>query len=130
MQKFTTAAAAWLVVVSGSVFVGFFFSAHAQQAGARSAYVLFDTPVVTLKNVRLIDGTGARAKEDQTLVIENGRIRLIGDADKVVAPANGRSLDLHGRSVLPGLVMVHEHFFYGTGGEFFPHEQPFSFPRL
>jgi hypothetical protein len=131
MHKFMTATAACLVVASGLVFVtGSFFSGHAQQPGARSAYVLFDTSPVTLKNVRLIDGTGARAKEGQTIVIENGRIRLIGDADKVVAPAMGRSLDLRGRTVLPGLVMVHEHFFYNIGREFLSHAQPFSFPRL
>jgi imidazolonepropionase-like amidohydrolase len=92
--------------------------------------VLFDTSPVTLQNVRVIDGTGAPAKESQTIVIENGRIRQIGDADKVVAPATGRTMDLDGRTVLPGLVMVHEHFFYGTGRQFLSHAQPFSFPRL
>jgi imidazolonepropionase-like amidohydrolase len=130
MQSFTTATAASLVVASGLVFVGFFFSAHAQQPETRSAYVLFDAPVVTLKNVRLIDGTGAPAKEEQTIVIEDGRIRTVDDTEKVSAPATGRSVDLRGRTVLPGLVMVHEHFQHRTDSNKFSHAQPFSYPRL
>jgi imidazolonepropionase-like amidohydrolase len=117
-------AASVLMFATGSFFIG-----HAQQADSRSAYVLFDTSPVVLKNVRVIDGTGAPAKEEQTIVIEDGRIRAIGDPDTVLAPATGRSVDLRGRTVLPGLVMVHEHFQYRTGNEF-SHAQPFSYPRL
>jgi hypothetical protein len=58
MRRFLMTTAACLVVASGLVFLmGTFFSARAQQTGARPAYVLFDTSPVTLKNVRVIDGT-------------------------------------------------------------------------
>ena len=69
-------------------------------------------PVVALSHVRVIDGTGARTKDDQTLVIESGRIRAIGDTADVKVPPSARLLDLSGRTVIPGLVGMHEHLFY------------------
>ena len=41
-------------------------------------FVSVDAPVVVLRHVRVIDGTGGAAKEDQSLVISGGRIEKIG----------------------------------------------------
>jgi enamidase len=78
-------------------------------------YVVIDTPTVALTHVRVIDGTGAAPKTDQIILVENGRIAAIGDANRVRVPAGAQTLDLTGKSVIPGLVMVHEHLFYPTG---------------
>lgn len=78
-------------------------------------YVAVDTPVVALTHARVIDGTGAPARVDQTLIIRDGVIAAIGDARSVTVPANAQVIDLTGKSVIPGLVMVHEHLFYPTG---------------
>ena len=78
-------------------------------------YVAVDTPVVALTHVRVIDGTGAPARADQTIVIRDGAIAAMGDARSVSVPAGARVMDLTGRSVIPGLVMVHEHLYYPTG---------------
>ncbi|MGH7506870.1 MAG: amidohydrolase family protein, partial [Longimicrobiales bacterium] len=79
-------------------------------------YVAIDTPVVALTHVRVIDGTGAPATDDQTIVIRDGAIAAMGPAASVAVPAGAQVLDLTGRSVIPGLVMVHEHLYYPTGG--------------
>ena len=78
-------------------------------------YVAIDTDVVVLTHARVIDGTGAPAREDQTLVLRDGRIAAVGDAATVRAPAGARVVDLTGRTVIPGLVMMHEHLYYPTG---------------
>src|SRR5262245_30599872 len=78
-------------------------------------FIKVDAPVVALTNVRVIDGTGAAARAGQTVVISNGAITAIGDSGKVQPPAGATVLDLTGRSVIPGLVMVHEHLYYPTG---------------
>src|SRR5688572_16044757 len=78
-------------------------------------FVKVDAPVVVLTNARVIDGTGARARENQTLVIRGANIAEVGDASRVTAPAGATVIDLTGRSVIPGLVMVHEHLYYPTG---------------
>src|SRR5437867_6048918 len=74
-----------------------------------------DAPVVALTNVRVIDGTGAPARERQTIVLRDGLIAQLGDAAHVKAPEGATAIDLTGKSVIPGLVMVHEHLYYPTG---------------
>lgn len=91
---------------------------HAQRptlSAATRAYVSVDSPIVALTHVRVIDGTGAPAREDQTLIIRDGRIAALGAARSIAAPAGAQILDLTGKSVIPGLVMVHEHLYYPTG---------------
>jgi imidazolonepropionase-like amidohydrolase len=95
---------------------------QARAQGARPALspivkqvVAIDTDVVALTHVRVIDGTGAPARADQTVIVRDGRIAQIGPAASIPVPAGARVLDLSGKSVIPGLVMVHEHLFYPTG---------------
>ena len=86
--------------------------------------------VVALTNVRVIDGTGAPPRAGQTIVIRGPTILSVGDAATAKIPAGARTLDLAGRSVMPGYVMLHEHLFYPSGGGAIYNEQGFSFPRL
>ena len=78
-------------------------------------YVRTSAPVIALTNVRVIDGTGGPARAAQTIVLRNGVIAEVGDAARVVAPQGAEVIDLSGRSVIPGLVMLHEHLYYPTG---------------
>jgi len=84
-------------------------------ATAVRAFVQIDTPTVALTHVRIIDGTGAPVRPDQTIVIRDGQIAAIGSGASVQIPAGAQVLDLAGKSVIPGLVMVHEHLYYPTG---------------
>jgi imidazolonepropionase-like amidohydrolase len=79
------------------------------------SYVRINAPIVALTNVRVIDGTGAQPRERQTLIIRDGVIAEIGDATRIASPAGVETLDLSGRTLIPGLVMVHEHLYYPTG---------------
>lgn len=78
------------------------------------AYVSVSEPVVALRNVRVIDGTGAAPREGQTVLIRDGRIAAVGPA--VPVPAGARVLDLAGHTVLPGLVGMHDHIHYSAAG--------------
>jgi imidazolonepropionase-like amidohydrolase len=75
-------------------------------------YVLVDAARVVLEHVEVIDGTGASPRHDQNVVIEGGKITAItAGADEV--PRDGTTLlDLRGRSVLPGIVGMHDHLVY------------------
>jgi imidazolonepropionase-like amidohydrolase len=92
-------------------------------------FVAVDTAVLALTHVRVIDGTGAPPRDDQTVVIRDGRIATMGPTDAVAVPADARVMDLRGKSVIPGLVMMHEHLFYPTGPDVYGNEYV-SFPRL
>ena len=78
-------------------------------------FIKVDAAVVALTNVRVIDGTGAPAKDSQTLILRDGKFVEIGEASRVKPPADATVVDLAGKSVIPGLVMVHEHLYYPTG---------------
>lgn len=93
------------------------------------AFVTVDAPTVALTHVKVIDGTGVPLKDDQTIVIANGRIQSVVDAAKAAVPADAKVLDLHGYTVTPGMVGMHDHLFYPAGGGWFT-EMGFSFPRL
>jgi imidazolonepropionase-like amidohydrolase len=115
---------------------------HSQQTGTLSpvtkAFVSEDSSVTALEHVRVIDGTGAAPAPDQTILIENGVIRQIGPASSVSVPPGAHVMDLNGRSVIPGLVGMHDHMFYPTasgqgpveGAPVLYGEMGFSFPRL
>jgi imidazolonepropionase-like amidohydrolase len=92
-------------------------------------FVKVDAPVVALTHVRVIDGTGAAAREDQTVVLSKGKIESVGDAASASVPKDATSFDLHGYSLIPGLVGMHDHMFYPMGDGIFG-EMAFSFPRL
>jgi enamidase len=86
-----------------------------QFSNAVRAFIKVDAPAVALTNVRVIDGTGAAPRENQTVVIKGGMIAALGDAAQVKPPDGATVLDLTGKSVMPGMVMVHEHLYYPTG---------------
>jgi imidazolonepropionase-like amidohydrolase len=93
------------------------------------AFVKVDAPVIALTHVRVIDGTGAAARENQTVIFANGKITAVGDDSGVYAPKDAQVLDLHGYTVIPGLVGMHDHMFYPMGNGIFG-EMAYSFPRL
>ena len=93
------------------------------------AFVTVDAPVVALTNARIIDGTGAPARDGQVIVIRDGLIQAVGNAGSIDIPSDAEVHDMSGRTVLPGYVMVHEHMFYPAGRGAY-NSMTFSFPRL
>jgi imidazolonepropionase-like amidohydrolase len=94
-------------------------------------FIAVDAAVIALEHVRIIDGTGAPVQEDQTIVIDHGRIGAVGSAGQVAVPAGAQRMDLSHHTVIPGLVGMHEHLFYPSGGGVPIYmEHAFSFPRL
>src|SRR5437667_11465007 len=80
-------------------------------SAAVKQYVAVDTPVGALTHVRGIDGTGAAPKEDQTLIIRDGNIALLCAARSTSMPEGAPVMDLTGKSVIPGLVMMPVHLY-------------------
>jgi len=100
-------------------------------------YIKYDSPVIALSHVRLIDGTGGAVKENQTILISGGKIQAAGESSSVTIPKDAMSVDLNGYTVIPGLVGMHDHLFFpaygnASGGprEALFHEMSSSFPRL
>src|SRR5882724_19277 len=95
-------------------------------------FVREDAPKIALTHVRVIDGTGAAARADQTLLIQGGIITAMGDAASMKIPEDTKTLDLTAHTVIPGLVGMHDHMYYPSPGRSLPlyPEHASSFPRL
>jgi enamidase len=94
------------------------------------AFITHAEPEIVLRNARVIDGTGRAPAENQTILIRNGMIaEIAGAGGKVNASPNAATIDLTGKTVLPGLIMFHEHLYYPTGGQVYA-QLGASFSRL
>jgi len=111
-------------------------SAAQQKPTPLAPYVKEKAPVLVLEHVRVIDGAGSAPQEDMRIDIAAGKIVAVVAANSNVArPENAKILDMTGKTVIPGLVGMHEHLFYPApqrpeGGVAFYAEAPDSAPRL
>jgi imidazolonepropionase-like amidohydrolase len=99
-----------------SLALGLSSTLAAQQPNAVKEYVTVSDPVIVLTNATVIDGTGAAPAKNETIVIQNGKIAQVGPAASVQAPAGAKTIDVHGSTVIPGMVGMHDHLFYFAVG--------------
>lgn len=69
----------------------------------------YNADVLALIHVRLIDGTGNPVRVNQTLLLEDGVITVVGNAGDVMIPEEAKVVDLSGKTVIPGIVGMHNH---------------------
>lgn len=94
---------------------------------------------VAIVHVRVIDGTGAAAVEDRTVLIDGTKIAAV-QAGSDPVPSDYAVIDGTGKSLIPGIVGMHNHLFYialpglEASGRFEPPvlvpQMTFSAPRL
>ena len=96
---------------------------------AVKAFVTIEAPLLALTHVRVIDGTGAPAREDQTIIVSGGKIQALGGAASTPVPPEAKVLDMKDYTVIPGLVGMHDHIFYPAGPGHY-NTLEFSAPRL
>ncbi|MGZ6029585.1 MAG: amidohydrolase family protein [Myxococcaceae bacterium] len=77
-------------------------------------FVAVDAPAFVLQHVRIIDGTGAAARDDQSVVVVGGKVQAVGPAQSVKSPDGAKVLDYPGYTLLPGLVGMHDHLYYSA----------------
>ncbi len=104
------------------------FSFHVAQA-KDADFIDYQQSEIAIHNVTVIDGTGAASQPNQTVLINNGNIAAIGHIDDIDVSQTATRIDGTGKTLIPGLVMMHEHMFYPTGKANYT-EMLYSFPRL
>jgi imidazolonepropionase-like amidohydrolase len=70
--------------------------------------------ILALTNARVVDGNGGPVLDNVTVVIESGRITLVGPTAAVTLPADARHMDMTGQVVMPGLIDMHYHVTTGA----------------
>ena len=96
-------------------------------------FVRVNAAKVVLTHVRVVDGTGAPAVEDENVVIQAGKIVAVGKGTDVSAAPGTAVLDLHGYTVIPGLVGMHNHLFYIARPNLnsqWKHDEPLLVPQM
>jgi len=76
------------------------------------AFVRVQAPTVVLAHVRVIDGTGKPAVDDQNVVIEHGQITSIESGHSTSSGPDTTVLEMQGYTVMPGIVGMHNHLYY------------------
>ena len=82
------------------------FSPEVQQ------FILHQESVIAITDVLLIDGTGDAPQSGMTIIIRDGEIDAVGKSEEVVIPDGTLIISGQGKTLIPGLVMMHEHLFY------------------
>ncbi|GGZ76879.1 amidohydrolase family protein [Algibacter mikhailovii] len=114
-----------------SILIGFQLNAQ-EFTNQVKTFISVDTTLVAITNVTVIDGTGNSIRYNQTVIINEDKIQDIGDSTSITVPQNALKIDGTNKTVIPGLVMLHEHLFYTKFFEnwFSVGQMTFSFPRL
>jgi hypothetical protein len=87
-----------------SFVVGTFFAGMlGTVAGARAQ-------TLVIEGGTLIDGTGRPPIENSIIVIEDGRFKAVGRRGEVTVPAGAQTINVDGKTVLPGLIDGHCHW--------------------
>lgn len=97
-------------------------------------YIDYDSSVIAFSHCKLADVKQLKLLDDQTVIVKNGIITAIGDSKKLSPPAGSTVIDLTGKSLLPGFVLLHEHMYYAAYPADFSYlhvkQLPVTFPKL
>jgi imidazolonepropionase-like amidohydrolase len=104
----------------------------AQFSESVKKFIVIQSDTLAMTHVKIVDGTGGPSKPDQTLVIIKGVIVSIGNSANTTLPAGAKIIDCSGKTIIPGMIMMHEHLFYAEAAEdyYIGQEMPISFPQL
>jgi Tol biopolymer transport system component len=64
---------------------------------------------IALKNVRILTMKGSEVIENGTIVISDGKFEAVGPSDQIHIPSSVKIIDLKGKTVIPGLIDLHDH---------------------
>jgi imidazolonepropionase-like amidohydrolase len=101
---------------------------RAQLSAETRQFVRIDAPVVVLTHVRLVDGSGTAAKDDYAIVIRGEKIAAVGPTAGLTIPSGATVLDLSGRTVIPGIIGLHEHTYFRSTSR--TTQMSYSSPRI
>jgi len=97
-------------------------------------YIDYDSSFIAFTHCRLADVKNLKVLEDQTVIVHNGIITAVADSKKLPPPPGSTVIDLTGKSLLPGFVLLHEHMYYAAYPADFSYlhvkQLPITFPKL
>ncbi len=100
--------------IAGAALIGSILSfccRHANPVSETNGWegVRISSTYYALINGTIIDGTGATPVQDGVVVIKEGNIIAVGSKGSVEVPAEALTVDVHGATILPGIINAHVH---------------------
>jgi len=80
----------------------------------------FGRGTIALRNVRIISMKDDEVIEYGTIIITNGRLAAVGSMENTAIPANAKVYNLAGKTVMPGMIDLHDHMHTST--DIFPQQ--------
>src|SRR5580693_3136182 len=123
-----------LLLAGFYLFIGLQAISQTSFSAVVKKYIDYDTSVIVFTHCRLADVKHLKVLEDQTVIVRNGLITAVDESKKLSAPPGSSVIDLTGKSLLPGFVLLHEHMYYANYSADFTYldvkELPYTFPKL
>ncbi len=108
------------------LFITTTFFAYSQ---SNKDFIVYSQNELLLQNARIIDVEKGIVLEGHSILITNGKIARVEKTEKLSVAKTTAVVDMRGKTILPGLVMLHEHMSYFSGQAVWDHH-PVSFPKL
>jgi imidazolonepropionase-like amidohydrolase/Tol biopolymer transport system component len=92
------------------------------EPAAHGLNISFDEPVdipsgtIAFTGGRVVTMKGDEVIEDGVVLVEGNRIRAVGPRGSVAVPAGAKTIDVSGKTVLPGFIDAHAHGSWGADG--------------
>ena len=78
-------------------------------------FVAHDATHFHIRDVQLIDGTGTPAQPGISVVVQDGLIAAVAPTESIGEVPGATVIEGAGHTLMPGLVMLHEHMFSPAG---------------
>jgi imidazolonepropionase-like amidohydrolase len=118
----------WVLMMGSRVFSQSSYSSSVRQ------YIDYNSDLTAFIHCSVVDVIHLRVVPEQTVIVRKGIIESIGEGSKIKVPADATVIDLAGKSLLPGFVLMHEHMYYPalSISPFYVHfkQLPVTFPKL
>ena len=102
-----------LIIILPLLIFAFHIESYGQKfSKAVTDFIEIQDSALVIKNVTLIDGTGSQIKTNQDILIIGDQISAIGTSGEISIPEYAKIIDGSDKTVIPGLIMLHEHLFY------------------
>jgi imidazolonepropionase-like amidohydrolase len=120
------------ILATALSFVACYPTAAQEFSSSVRKFISVRADTFALVHVKIVDGTGGPVTRDQTILIANGKILATGNTATARVPNGVSLIDCSGKTVIPGMIMMHEHLFYGESlpPNYVALEMPVSFPVL
>jgi len=114
MRRLAFMLAAVSVIAVSTVFIGFSKQSYIEKKSEELELHKLKARVTAFVNVNVVPMNQEVILKNQTVIVENGFIKVIGSKDAVKVPQGALIIEGEGKYLMPGLIDMHVHLAFST----------------